>query len=925
MRVSWKRFGIPAALVVVLVTLWGCMDRDSPVAPLDTDVEVDTPDDTPRPLLGTALRCSVTVASGEMVCSGEATGEPGHDGIAAMSGNLILGGQNEFVRLISTSPMVSTANDTFNWFTAWVRIENLIAQALGTEDGLEAHELGIRVFFSRYPEVTGGTGTVDVWPPPPNQTAFFTEPGQSYVPYPQMLGPGELSSSVLWRWIYTNTVTSFDFEVLVSAEVQFRQGWLAVEEEVLQVDPGEPTGITLTAYDVLGRVQENPAIEWSVADPEVVTVGADGTVEFVSAGFTNLTATSGTRSVTVPVVAGEVVPVISGISPATLSQGTSGVITGSNFNTFWEGGTTLSVGGTPVVITSLTETVIEFQVAPSTCHPSGEAPVVVGNGSSTAEVGHPFTASTPVSLAVGTQAILTGPESLCLSFDESAAEEAYLIGVQRVSGQHGVTTAVEVNALSMPGPFLARALAPEGHDHPPVMALDADDGLTPEARRLLEEHYRFKAENPDLRGTFGGPSSAIRTPRIPGVAMATDPPPAVGEILTEYSVTSGNFCTSPAIIQVEVRKVTPNAIFLEDVDNPARLSDEVIDGWMDFFETHSYPAIVSVFGEPSDIDNNGRVKFLSTKELNKMGPLGYVTTADWESRANCGASSEGEIFYTRGLDPEGIHGPVVTEAGITAVFDRVLAHEYVHVIQFGRRIDAGSQPVGGPFLSNWEAEGQATFAEMVVGMAAEGRSMGQDYGYAVAGTFWYGKTFFDYRRYFGWAGGENRTEGAPEQCNWLQYTQVPCIIWLNYAVPSLLIQYLSDHFGLVAVNSGMIDGTTTGFPNLEEVTGLTTGEMLARWGAALYVDGRIPGADAELTLPSWNLHDIWGGFTSDAQRLQPRERGFTSFSDALTNHSASTAYFRVSGTGRNTTAIAFRSPGGGLLPAEMQVWIVRLQ
>jgi hypothetical protein len=108
------------------------------------------------------------------------------------------------------------------------------------------------------------------------------------------------------------------------------------------------------------------------------------------------------------------------------------------------------------------------------------------------------------------------------------------------------------------------------------------------------------------------------------------------------------------------------------------------------------------------------------------------------------------------------------------------------------------------------------------------------------------------------------------------------------------------------------------------VTGRPIDELLTQWAAMLYVDDRVPGAAARLTLPSWNLFDIARGFRETAL-LAPRERAFANFSDAVAVAGGSVAYFRIGGGTRAGMAVRAATAAGSPLPAHMRMWIVRLR
>src|SRR5680860_1493828 len=131
--------------------------------------------------------------------------------------------------------------------------------------------------------------------------------------------------------------------------------------------------------------------------------------------------------------------------------------------------------------------------------------------------------------------------------------------------------------------------------------------------------------------------------------------------------------------------------------------------------------------------------------------------------------------------------------------------EVTHVIQFGRRLTFSGATA---FQTSWELEGQATFAEEVVGHEFTGRSTGQNYGFSVAfnspetsAISWYSPHFTDLAGYYGFdfQGSGSKIGGAPEECSFLGREDVngPCdnASRLLYGVTWSFLRWISDQFG----------------------------------------------------------------------------------------------------------------------------------
>jgi hypothetical protein len=297
------------------------------------------------------------------------------------------------------------------------------------------------------------------------------------------------------------------------------------------------------------------------------------------------------------------------------------------------------------------------------------------------------------------------------------------------------------------------------------------------------------------------------------------------------------------------------------------------------------------------------------------------------------------VYYGVTPDPNGVFnlGEYSRERGIGDT-PRLISHEFAHIIQDSRRFVLNTHNA----MASWTAEGQATLAEEVVGHLEEGRSSGQNYGFAVAfntdapsSTDWYSDRFIDLLRYFGLETADSKVPGAPEECSWIAGKPAnpgPCLGGRDvYGTPWSLLRWVADQYGPTfpggekGLQRAIIDDAGIGYANIADVVGVPIKTLLARWAAALYADDRVPGLDPALTLPSWNLFDIFDANLVEAAWLVPRSRGFSSFSDAFNVRAGSAAYFRLSGATHPATAVRVRNGTDGDLPAIMQVFVVRLR
>jgi hypothetical protein len=264
--------GLVALLVIAVAVLVTCTDEPLPTTP-----------GTSAPL-PQVIACRADVPAGTLVCK-----RPPGAAAPGLALAVTLGGQGTFVQL--TSDHVSY--DGSQVFQADVTVQNLIAQPLGTTDGTTLDPAGIRVFFHSGPTVTGGTGSVSV--ANADGTGTFTGTNQPYFQYDAVLATGVTSAPRTWEWNVPPAVTTFVFEVYVTAEVQFPDGWVTVAPDAITVPSGATQPVTAAVFDVVGREQAAASTTFTTSDPNVATINA-GVITAVNDGTAYIIVTSPPRA-----------------------------------------------------------------------------------------------------------------------------------------------------------------------------------------------------------------------------------------------------------------------------------------------------------------------------------------------------------------------------------------------------------------------------------------------------------------------------------------------------------------------------------------------------------------------------------------------------------------------------------------------------
>lgn len=258
-------------LVAAALALAACSDTGDLVRP---DVAIGT--DTPPGLL-VSVTCTASRETGTVRC-----GEPSVPGAVRP---LIVGNQHQYVTLTSSALAV-----TVDTFSLDVTVTNLIPQPLGTTNGSSADPAGVRVFFTAEPTSAQGAVTVAN----ADGTGTFTAAAQPYYQYNGVLAQNATSAVKRWKFATDPAVTSFSFTVLVSAAVQYPDGYIDGHPYVLTLNPGETRTLGGSVRNVVGELLPDP-INWASDAPGTASVSGTQATAGGANGFATFTPTSGPR------------------------------------------------------------------------------------------------------------------------------------------------------------------------------------------------------------------------------------------------------------------------------------------------------------------------------------------------------------------------------------------------------------------------------------------------------------------------------------------------------------------------------------------------------------------------------------------------------------------------------------------------------
>ncbi|HUF75428.1 MAG TPA: Ig-like domain-containing protein, partial [Longimicrobiales bacterium] len=709
---------------------------------------------------------------------------------------------------------------------------------------------------------------------------------------------------------------------------------------------GETLQMTATPRSSLGTPLAGRTVSWSSSDEAVATVSSSGLVEGLSGGPVTITATVEQRGGSAGVeVVDPTAPRLTAITPFPMVEGASATINGLNFGAT-VGENAVTVDGVAATVTAADGTTITFTVPTTGCRPARDVSVRVTADGKSGGRSHPIHPAAFTQVGVGEQVVLSGAP--CLQLAATNSFETYVFGVFSASASPGsllpavvrgrAGLAADGAAAASAPPLLAARPAQDSRrwlsptalpPHPPgePLALDAGEreALRLHAARHLEARHAeaeaLSARQPDFSFARSGALQSVIPPDAQlGQTFSVRVPPHFP-----------GGCDAFTTITAELRVITARSFWLRQTGLTTPFSDGELQTLADAFEDDVAPVLEATFGSLPDTDGDGRIAFVSTSAVNQEGWLSYANLSDYLPVAECAASNEGDWAYV--ATPQG--GTSFTAPFLMQVLPYSFAHDFTHVIQ-NRAVILANDPGARP--DPWIEEGQATLGEEVFAhaVANPARSPRQNYGSAVifdplGDVQPYGMVG-GLALYFGFRGSDQpKIANAPEACTWLQplpggAPPGPCEAGAAFSGSWAFLRWLTDHFGAAVGGDGafhqmLIDASGPGFERVATLTGLPIETLLARFGASLYVDDRVAPADPLLDFPSWNLLDMHES-VFDQARLSPRSVGYQDFSVDVSVRGGSTAYFRVSGSGRPATAMEVTGPAGVALSPDLHVWAV---
>lgn len=520
--------------------------------------------------------------------------------------------------------------------------------------------------------------------------------------------------------------------------------------------------------------------------------------------------------------------------------------------------------------------------------------------------------ATDLALAPGGVTVLSGSQLACVRVPSTTAAADYVFVVTDVDTKLDVVQGYTFNAQSLAAAdvgsaaLVARPTAVESGGGAPATSFAS------EHEGSIRNYERAHLRGPSLALASASGTTGLRA----NVVAAATAVPAVGDTM-QYRVPSTDLkadaCVTYDSIKAVVKYVGTSSIIAQDVNAPANgFTATDFQAVANEFDTKIYATDVSYFGNPTDIDQNGKVVLLFTPLINKATPknstsffAGFFFAGDLFPRtktstsAGCKESNLGELFYLLVPDPTGIFSDPRSVNTVRQITRGTVAHEFQHMINAGVRLPNPNAS----FEETWLDEGLAHFAEEAVGRDERGFGDLQQLNFsdvsAVATDY---SAFFDQnlRRFKDWLQRPDTSSGPSTHAD---------ANLSSRGAAWALVRYTADQYSggdVRGFTRRLVAGPETGIANLTARAGATYETILTGQLVANYADDLpISGLAARFGYPSWFMRNAVAGASGGTYPLLVTPVSASGTTSTGKMRSGAAAYFRWNPTS-SAPALAVR-------------------
>jgi hypothetical protein len=301
-----------------------------------------------------------------------------------------------------------------------------------------------------------------------------------------------------------------------------------------------------------------------------------------------------------------------------------------------------------------------------------------------------------------------------------------------------------------------------------------------------------------------------------------------------------------ARITATLQQVSPHAYWFVQNEDLSDLNTKDIARLVTSFEEITIPTDTRYFGDPPDVDGNGKIIIVFSSLLPDL--LGYVFGVDLfpDGQFKGIHSNEGDIFYA--ATPKSVSKFMDRDEYFQAGMPSTMTHEFKHLIAFGKRV---LQDL--PLEDLWLEEPSAMAAQQLAGQGSQTEQFQLYAADALA-------TPQDFR-----VTHEGRPSDPAEQRSMYGY---------NF----LFLWRIGEELGHETFWPALVQSPETGVANLEVQTGQSFADLMLDWSLTLLFDhtSLLPGydyQDLDLRDGSWeplgyrSLHSLEGTARSVAYYL----------------------------------------------------------
>jgi hypothetical protein len=531
-------------------------------------------------------------------------------------------------------------------------------------------------------------------------------------------------------------------------------------------------------------------------------------------------------------------------------------------------------------------------------------------------------------IAVGESFAVTGAQSVAL--EPGQGDGRYVAVLVNTGTTAGVNENYSLRGSGLAQPPAAATLLPVA----PPTAERVGSPESPSLDRAFESRLRDR-ERIELAPRITSARSLIANRHaVPSSGFPLEPRrsalPAnvqVGDMVT-VNVNGIENCTNPLYHRARVAAIGTHSIVLADSLNPAGgFTDADYVRYAARFDTLVYPLDVGAFGEPTDLDGNGRIGLIFTLEVNRLTPSaspvyvgGFTFSRDLfpkngSARADaCLGSNEGEFFYLLAPDPLGtVNGNRRTAGFVDTNTTAVIAHEFQHLINSSRRLYVNNAD---QFEEKWLDEGLAHIAEELLFYREAGLAPRSNLDAPDIQASQRRATAFN----LDMSGGGNTTRYRGYLFNPSRSSPYAANDSVNTRGATWnLLRYLADR---AASTDGdvfyrLANGPAIGMSNLQAVFGKDITTKLRDWATTHAVDD-IAATAPELQQQSWNWHSIYTELYKSYPLALPQLLDATSYSGTVVAGGAAYYQFNVSAGTRATLTLGGASRATQLVVVRVQ-------